>query len=187
MNAEHIVFTDSGTTYHHESGAEIDPTGRYRYRLWRQWAPGDQTVGFVMLNPSTADALTDDPTIRRCIRFAQSWGYVRLEVGNLFAWRATDPVALAGLRDPVGPENDRALRELADRCDVVVAAWGNRDRLFIRQRAREVEESFGRWRNDRRALYALAVLKSGRPQHPLYLSAKLRPRLLAELRSAVIP
>ena len=72
-------------------GAVIDPTGLYRYSLWREWNPDAAQITFIMLNPSRADATNDDPTIRRCINFASSWGYGYLEVVNLFAYRTSHP------------------------------------------------------------------------------------------------
>ena len=74
-----------------DSGACFDSTGAYRYRLWREWDVSKPSVTFVMLNPSTAGAKDDDPTIRRCLSFARSWGFGRLEVVNLCAYRATSP------------------------------------------------------------------------------------------------
>ena len=79
---------------------------------------------FVGLNPSTADETNDDPTIRRCISFAQAWGYEGLCMTNLFAFRATEPSDMMKSPDPVGPENDQALINLAESAGVVVAAWG---------------------------------------------------------------
>lgn len=79
---------------------------------------------FVGLNPSTADELLDDPTIRRCVAFARSWGYGALCMTNLFAFRATDPDVMKSADDPVGPENDQHLQDLANGASVVIAAWG---------------------------------------------------------------
>ena len=79
---------------------------------------------FVGLNPSTADEIKDDPTSRKCMRFAQSWGYGGIILANLFAYRATDPRELKGVSDPVGPENDHWLNRLADEAGIVIAAWG---------------------------------------------------------------
>src|SRR3954454_15761859 len=98
-----------------EQNAVISACGRYRYLLSRQVGPGLRTATFIMLNPSTADATNDDPTIRRCIGFARQWGCGRLAVLNLFAVRATDPAEMKRADDPVGPENrdwfDRHLLE----------------------------------------------------------------------------
>src|SRR5689334_19453129 len=109
-----------------EDNAVISACGRYRYVLTRQVGPGSRRATFVMLNPSTADATNDDPTIRRCIGFAREWGCGRLVVLNLFAFRATDPADLKRAIDPVGPENrdwfERTLRPPHD--GPLVCAWG---------------------------------------------------------------
>ena len=102
------------------TGAEFDPTGAYRYSLWREWDARAPAVAFVMLNPSTADAARDDPTIRRCASFARSWGYGSLEVVNLFAYRASEPKRLRQTPDPIGPANDDYLVDAADRVQTVV-------------------------------------------------------------------
>lgn len=85
-------------------------SGDYRYRLGRAWA-GGPTCTFIMLNPSTADADQDDPTIRRCVGFAKALGCGALEVVNLYAYRATNPRDLLRQDERVGPENDYWLRE----------------------------------------------------------------------------
>ena len=91
--------------------AEIDPTGLYRYSLYRGWETNaPKRIAFVMLNPSRADATNDDPTLCRCISFARSWGYGSLEVVNLFAYRASKPEELKTVTDPVGSENDRYIQ-----------------------------------------------------------------------------
>ena len=97
---------------------------RYRYLLTRTWDPALPTVNFVMLNPSTADALELDPTNRRCVGFAQRWGYGSMVTTNVFAWRSTDPKGLRTPNDPVGPVNDAFLVESARSAALVVAAWG---------------------------------------------------------------
>lgn len=107
-----------------DAGAVFDPTRTYRYSLWRRWdatAPGCLVV---MLNPSTADEQTLDPTVRRCIEFAKSWGFGSLHVANIFALRSTDPAWLYEAADPVGPENDGWIRLLHERAGLTVAAWG---------------------------------------------------------------
>ena len=110
--------------------AVLSDDGRYRYTHGRRRAPGP-LMGFVMLNPSTADAYADDPTIRRCVGFARREGLAGIEVVNLFAYRTPKPAALTaagrGGVDIVGPDNDTEIRRLAaDRFGVplVVAAWG---------------------------------------------------------------
>ena len=109
---------------HAQSGADFSDCGRYRYKLWRLWDDTRPEVMFIMLNPSTADATADDPTIRRCIGFARAWGYGGVRVGNLFAWRTPYPQALRSALDPIGRHNDSALCELAEGAALVVAAWG---------------------------------------------------------------
>jgi hypothetical protein len=151
--------------------ADFSSCRTYRYALRRTWNPRGQTVLFILLNPSTADAQLDDPTIRRCIGFARSWGCGGLVVGNLFAFRATNPAVLKSARDPVGPENDQWLRSLATKADLVVAGWGAHGTLRGRDKA--VLALI-----DRPSV--LATTKSGRPRHPLYLRRDLVPRAWTE-------
>ena len=96
----------------------FSPCRRYRYTLWRAWDmfnPG--YVMFIGLNPSTADEVQDDPTIRRCIGYAKEWGYGAFCMTNIFAFRATDPRVMKAQADPVGPENDKWLTECAKGAD----------------------------------------------------------------------
>lgn len=151
------------------SDAVLSESGRYRYALTRTWAPAAGAVCFVMLNPSTADASEDDPTIRRCIGFARAWGFGRLEVVNLFAWRATDPAALRGVADPVGPENDGHIMRAARGAKLVIAAWGAHGALL--ERGEEVRAMLAR----RFVVHHLGLTKEGHPRHPLYLRADLQP------------
>jgi len=108
--------------------AELSPCGLYRFSLTREWDMGQGTVLFIMLNPSTADAEQDDPTIRRCIGFAITWGMRRLEVRNLFAYRATDPRELLLARrrgvDIIGRDNVAGLLFAASNAIRVICAWG---------------------------------------------------------------
>jgi hypothetical protein len=143
--------------------------GAYRYTLSRSWDYGNGTVNFIMLNPSTATAEVDDPTIRRCTQFARAWGYRRLVVTNLFAYRATDPAELRRVADPVGPENDWHLRYCAQHeAERVVLAWGahggyrKRDESVLALLAKHLP---------RIEPACLGVTKAGAPRHPLYLSA----------------
>lgn len=152
--------------------AEISDDGMYRYALGRQWGRGWPAT-FVMLNPSTADANIDDPTIRRCIGFARGWGLGGIRVVNLYAYRATNPRELWTAEDPVGPLNRRhlfnALERAATTDTPVVAAWGahaKRDRV----------EAFLDLLHSNRVT-CLGVTKDGHPRHPLYLpkTATLSP------------
>lgn len=149
--------------------AHISSCGRYRYMLRRSWS-GDPRAVFVMLNPSTADALQDDPTIRRCIGFAKAWGCGGLWVGNLYAYRATNPRDLWTVDDPVGPDNDLWLASCAlGVAGPVVAAWGAHARP---DRVDAVRRLPGMG-----SLEALGVTTAGAPRHPLYLpkAAQLAP------------
>lgn len=112
--------------------AIISDDGEYRYRLSRTWNVDRPTAVFVMLNPSTADATNDDPTIRRCIGFANTWGYGSLVVGNLFALRTKEPEDLYDHPEPVGPANDEHLRAIVEDDPLVVASWGNHGGLHDR-------------------------------------------------------
>jgi hypothetical protein len=140
--------------------AEMSACGAYRYALWRTWAADQPQVLFIGLNPSMADALADDPTLRRCIRFAQQWGYGGVILANLFAFRARSPKMLSDVADPIGPENDRWLEQLRNSVDLAVAAWGRMGRLH--SRAARVEGRLGE-------LYCLGSTKNGAPRHPLYV------------------
>lgn len=102
-----------------ERSAHFSPCRIYRYGLWRRWGQG-HTLMVVGLNPSTADDTQDNPTIRRCIGFARAWGFGALCMANLFAYRAVSPDRLRQAADPIGPENDRSLQELADGARLVL-------------------------------------------------------------------
>lgn len=140
----------------------------WRYTLWRELELGNPSyVMFIGLNPSTADEVKDDPTIRRCIDFAKRWGYGALCMTNLFAFRATDPKVMKAAQDPVGPDNDRWLKEIGASAGLRVAAWG----AHGTHRARD-EAVMGLLADD---LSCLALTKDGDPRHPLYLKSCVRP------------
>lgn len=145
------------------SRAVMSACGLYRYRLWRDLGPGGAgTVLFVLLNPSTADSEQDDPTVRRCVGFAKSWGFARAELVNLFAFRSTSPNALATAVDPVGPENDFHLQDAARAAHRVVAAWGAHGTLDGRgDVVRGMLAPF--------QPLTFGLTKNGQPRHPLYL------------------
>lgn len=155
--------------------AVISDCGSYRYLLRRDLgllSESDTEAVFVMLNPSTADASVDDPTIRRCMGFARSWGHAGLIVINLYAFRSTDPKALRKHPgDVVGPENDEWIRKVLEERSSAICAWGNNaDRERV-DRFLEIANSVGA------TLSCLDTTKQGQPKHPLYLSktASLRP------------
>ncbi|TVQ30888.1 MAG: DUF1643 domain-containing protein [Phycisphaeraceae bacterium] len=152
------------------TGAEFDPTGKYRFRLWRRWRRAGPAAVFIMLNPSTADAQRNDPTVRRCIGFAHDWGYAGVEVVNIFALRSTLPAALLAIRDPVGPGNDRRILAAARRAHragaPVVAAWGNHGALHGRGGA-----VLGYLDGAGIAPVTFGLTGAGHPRHPLYTPA----------------
>jgi len=148
--------------------AVFSPCRQYRYLLWRRWAD-DWASNYAMvigLNPSTADETNDDPTIRRCIKFAKDWGYSGLCMANIFAYRATDPKDMIAVNEPIGVENDRYLKETAAAASVVIAAWGNHG--TYKNRHLQVKRIIP-------VLHCLKVTKSGMPSHPLYLPQTLKP------------
>lgn len=181
-------------------GATISACGKYRYRLWREWrgfgrddtwtwwteddgSPSVDGAGerlgepksvlFVMLNPSTADGDEDDRTIRRCVGFAQAWGYDRLDVVNLFAWRSTDPremLAMTAKGDPIGEYNQRAVQLAVQEAGIVVCGWGAHGGHI------DQDETVLGWIEDAGGVpHALRVTKEGYPTHPLYLPGALVP------------
>ncbi|MFY8150301.1 MAG: DUF1643 domain-containing protein [Prochlorococcaceae cyanobacterium] len=150
---------------HQAMRACFSPCRTYRYALWRRWEPGG-CVLLVGLNPSTACETHDDPTIRRCIAFARSWGYGALCVANLFALRSRHPALLRRVADPVGPQNDAFLQQLAQRAELVVAAWGTQGTYLHRDAA---------VRRMLPQLHCLRLTRAGHPSHPLYLPAHLQP------------
>ena len=150
-----------------ESSATFSSCRTYRYSLWRRWgAPEQGYAMFIGLNPSTADEVEDDPTVRRCIQFAKDWGYGALCMTNLFAFRATDPAVMRAHTEPVGPDTDAVLTDLAKSAGVVVAAWGNHGSHSARDR-----QVIALLPN----LHCLKVTKAGQPSHPLYLRKALVP------------
>ena len=150
-----------------KKGARFSDCRTYRYGLWRLWDEATAYAMFIGLNPSTADEINDDPTIKRCISYAKEWGYGGLMMANLFAYRATDPEIMLQAKDPIGPENDRLLLEYANKAGVVVGAWGNAGAHL--NRASKVLEMLP-------GICYLKLNKTGHPAHPLYLSAKLKPK-----------
>lgn len=145
------------------SGCEMSRCGKYRYSLWRRWHPTDPLLRWMMLNPSTADASIDDPTIRKCIGFARRLGFGGIQVLNLFALRATDPKALFTAADPIGP--DYTLRGLAS--GPIVCAWGAHK--MAAARGRKVASEIAFEHGAQSPLMCLGKTKDGHPKHPLYV------------------
>lgn len=147
---------------------------RYRYLLTRTWDPAGARALFVMLNPSTATEVQNDPTVERCERRARTLGFGAFRVTNIFAWRATDPKDMRAQPDPVGPENDRAILDSVDWAAgpgaKIVCAWGAHGAHL--DRGRHVEALL---RGTGRALYHLGLTKAGAPKHPLYIGYDRQP------------
>jgi hypothetical protein len=159
----------------------FSPCRTWRYTLWRGWGglfDDGRYVQFIGLNPSTADERQDDPTIRRCMEYARSWGYDSMCMTNLFGFRATDPKVMKRHAEPVGADNDKLLVEVASSASLVIAAWGahgvhqdRADRVLKLMPAK---------------VHCLAVTKGGHPGHPLYLRKDLKPIEINEARNASI-
>lgn len=147
------------------SGANISPCSKYRYRLWRIWDDDKPKVLFVMHNPSIADGFNNDPTIIRCINFANSWGYGGIYVGNLFPYRATDPRKLLGKPfSEIAPlDNLNHINDMKRLCNLHILAYGN---PIVKEFIPIVFDEI--W-------YYLKLTKAGNPCHPLYLKQDLFP------------
>jgi hypothetical protein len=152
----------------YDSGAVLDRSGTYRYTLWRCWDASGPRAGFILLNPSAADATRDDPTLRRCMAFAHAWGFGGVQVVNLFAFRTPNPDHLRTAADPIGPENDRYVLEASRRCALLVAGWGMC--ATADQRAKDVLSLLAE-----QEIYCLGYTKSGSPRHPLYMRGNVCP------------
>lgn len=152
-----------------QTGAVFSSCNKYRYRLWRTWNEKAPAV-FVMLNPSTADEIVNDPTVERCERRAHVMGYGGLRVANIFALRSTDPGALYGHSDPVGEDNDRAILESISGAGIVVCAWGGHGNLNNRGAA-----VLKLIRDAGVIPHYLTLNKDGTPKHPLYVGYNVQP------------
>jgi hypothetical protein len=140
----------------------------YRYRLSRIWNHKLPRVNFIMCNPSTADALILDPTVRRCIGYGIEWGMGSCEVTNIFALRSTNPSNLYSATDPIGSNNDLAILAAAEAADLVIAAWGTHGAHLDRGNyVLDILENI--------KVNALKTTKAGHPSHPLYLPANILP------------
>lgn len=153
------------------SGAVFSPCGLYRYRLWRTWDATNPPLTFVMLNPSTAGAVANDPTVERCQRRAEMMGFGGVRVANIFALRSTDPGALYTMSDPIGPGNDAAILALAREGGMVICAWGTHGTLAGRGAAVMAMLCAAGIRP-----HHLGVNADGTPKHPLYRSYKTTPQ-----------
>jgi len=180
-------------------GAVLSDCESYRYALWRElpndslldefhcpilgksfavndgspdssYFTQDETCLFVMLNPSTANAVETDNTLDRCIAFAHRWGFGRLSLANLYAFRTPYPRELAMADDPVGPENDDWICELANDASFTVVAWGAAKEVESK-RASDVLYML----DHDQGVSCLGLTKDGHPEHPLYLPKDRMP------------
>lgn len=152
--------------------ATFDRERIYRYALWRRWSGGNRYVQFICLNPSTADESTDDPTVRKCVKFARVWGFDAMCITNLFAYRATDFNVAAKAADPIGFGNDRHLLRIAADASLIVCAWSRHG--GFNNRSSQVCSLLANY-----DLYCLRITQT-QPWHPLYLPDSTRPKLWRE-------
>ena len=148
------------------SDAKFSKDRIYRYALWRVWDNSLPKLLFIGLNPSTADEINDDPTMRRCIRFSKDLGYGGFIMGNIFAYRSTDPKKLRKIKNPIGSRNNFWLKKLHKEAGNSIAAWGTHGEYL--NRGDDVVNLLG-------SLDCLRITKEGFPSHPLYLPSNLKP------------
>lgn len=153
-----------------DSVAVYSECEHYRYMLTRTWDPAGRKALFVMLNPSTATEIQNDPTVERCERRARTLGFGAFRVTNIFAYRATDPRVMRAVEDPVGPDNDAAIADSAPWADRIVCAWGTHGAHL--DRGPQVERLL---RDTGLPLYHLGLTKHGHPKHPLYIGYAVQP------------
>ena len=162
---------DDGTRI---SEAVYSPCEKYRYALTRVWEPGGKRLLYIMLNPSKATELANDPTIERCERRARALGYGGFRVCNLFGLRETDPAKLKRAKRPEGPDNLAQIAAALEWCDAVLCAWGVHGAHL--NQAEKVLEFL---RASPKPHLTLGLTKGGHPRHPLYISYKITPQLWA--------
>lgn len=152
-----------------EKSARISPCGKYRTELKRVWERRLGLVNFIMLNPSTADAENDDPTIRKCIKYAKSWGYGGIVITNLFDYRSPSPKELKKEPFPMsGGGCDYILMKTAKASELAVCAWGNHGDHMRRDRTVTLD-----LKANGIECFALKINDTGQPAHPLYLSGSI--------------
>lgn len=144
----------------------------YRYHLSQVWNPKRDNLIWLLLNPSTADEVQNDATVERCERRARMWGFGGVEIYNIFAYRATHPTDMKKHADPVGPDNDRWIKDFAKKSRVTTAiiAWGDHAKHGNRG-----EAVLNILRKNQACVSALKINGSGHPSHPLYLGYDKQP------------
>lgn len=146
--------------------AVLSADGVYRYTLGRRWSQGPRRATFICLNPSTANAEIDDPTVRKCVGFAKRWSMDALTIVNLYAFRATDPARLKRAGFPVGPDNDRSIVAACTGAERIVLAWGGN----VGPGDRRVLSVVAMLRKEAVQLWCLGRCDNGSPRHPLMLA-----------------
>ncbi len=169
--AKQFIYTQP--TSNKTTDAVLSDCEKYRYELKRTWDDNKPKVMFIMLNPSTADAEQDDPTIRRCINYAKDWGYGGIYVGNLFAFRATDPKDLLRAEEPIGTDNLQYLKSMQAECEITICAWGNGD--IVKKLINKHNPDYNPLQQINNKIYCLELSNTGTPKHPLYLRKDLKP------------
>lgn len=152
--------------------ADLSADGAHRLVLGRRWSDELPVVAFIGLNPSTADATEDDPTVRRCAGFARAWGYGGVLIANLFTFRAADPRVLAACQTPLTFGADNALRDVGEAADLVIEAWGAHAMASASGRDRHVRALLA----GRAPRAVLGLTQDGAPRHPLYAPAGTVPQ-----------
>lgn len=160
-----------GSLFPDSSGAVFSECGTYRYKLWRAWDISKPVLTFLMLNPSTANATENDPTVERCQRRAIALGFGGLRVANIFALRSTDPSQLYSHPAPIGYENDQAIIDLCSDAGLVICGWGKHGQLMKRGlsvlnllRGRNIQPHY------------LLLNQDKSPRHPLYIGMRVKPQ-----------
>lgn len=166
------MITRSHTKGDAPSVAVYSDCERYRYSLTRIWDAQAPRVAFIMLNPSTATEVQNDPTIERCEQRARRLGFGGFRAANIFALRATDPRDMRAADDPNGPDNPQTLDDAARWADTLIAAWG----VHGEHRGQGPATAQQLWAKGH-TLYHLGLTKAGHPRHPLYLSYQVQPRI----------
>lgn len=151
------------------SSAVLSPCGTFRYRLDRTIAQEGRVIAYFGVNPSTADALLDDQTVKKWRGFTKLNGGGRFVVGNVFSYRASDVSMLAQAPEVVGPDHWKHIREIIAEADVLVPCWGNRTKLPIELRDNPLQ-LLEELRASRKPVMHLGLSGSGDPRHPLMLS-----------------
>jgi hypothetical protein len=152
-----------------EKGALFSNCKKYRYTLCRIWNRNKSYAVFIGLNPSVADANIDDPTIRRCIKYAKDWNLGGLYMLNLFSYIATNPKVMKNKKYPIGKLNDKWLLKISKDAGIIIGAWGNDGSHLMRSKS--IKKLIPN-------LYCLKINNTGEPAHPLYQKANIIPSLL---------